>query len=206
MGYTADDFTGKQMICFTAGFKNIGSDADVFKMSDIDAVAFDDGSDTLQFLEPTAARTDKTYFAYDGDWYENVDDWNDANDDQFDMGTGFLGNFASQATKLTVAGAVLAGPTALDYTGKQMVMVGNPLPRTVTFAEIEPVAFDDGSDILQKLEATSARTEKTYFAYDGDWYENVDDWNDAADDGFAPNEAMLGNFASQTVKLTFPAP
>lgn len=205
VGYVAGDFSGKQMICFSPAFKNVGSELNVFLMSDIDPQVFDDGSDMLQFLEPTAARTEKTYFAYEGDWYENLDDWNDGNSDQFDLGTGFLGNFASKTTKLTASGSVLSGPTALDYTGKQCVMVGNPIPRNVTFAEIEPVVFDDGSDILQKLESTAARTVKTYFAYEGDWYENLDDWNDASGDTIAVGEAMLGNFASKTVKLNFPS-
>lgn len=197
------DYTGSQYNCITVGFTSVGDDG-IFVMKDIAPTQFSDSSDIIQLLESTRARTDKIYFAYEGDWYENVDDWNDANDDQFDMGTGFLANFASKGTKLTPAGAVLTDPTEMDFTGIQYVMVGNPLPRAVKFAEIEPVVFSDSSDILQKLESVRARTDKIYFAYEGDWYENVDDWNDASDDEMAAGESMLGNFASKTVKLTFP--
>ena len=174
-------------------------------MKDIKPDSFDDGGDILQFLESTKARTVKTYFAYNGDWYEDETDWNDANNDQFDMATGFLGAFISKAVKLTSAGSVLEGATALDFTGKVYNMVGNPLPRAVKFKEIEPVSFDDGGDIIQRLEATRARTVKTYFAYNGDWYEDESDWNDASEDEFAAGEAMLGAFISKKVKLTFPS-
>ena len=203
VGYMSNDMAGKVYNCVSFGFASVGNDK-VFVMKDINADVFDDGGDILQFLEPVMARTAKTFFNYNGDWYENTSDWNDANEDQFDMATGFLGNFISKKVKLTAAGAVLSGPTALDYTGKCYNMVGNPLPRAVKFKEIEAVSFDDGGDILQKLEPTMARTIKTYFAYNGDWYEDTSDWNDASEDEMAAGEAMLGNFISKSVKLTFP--
>lgn len=196
--------TGKQMNCISFGFAAIGK-GNVFVMKDIRPDSFSDSGDILQFLEPVRGRTAKTYFAYEGNWYEDETDWNDANDDQFDMGTGFLGAFISKKVQLTSAGAVLEGPTAFDFTGKQVVMVGNPLPRTVKFKEIEPVSFSDSGDILQRLEATRARTIKTYFAYNGDWYEDETDWNEAAEDEIAAGEALLGAFISKKVKLTFPS-
>lgn len=204
VGYFNNDMTGKQMNCVSCGFATVGK-GNVFTMKDITPVSFSDSGDILQFLEPVRARTEKTYFAWEGNWYEDTTDWNDANDDQFDIGTGFLGNFTSKKVQLTSAGEVIEGATAFDFTGKQIVMLGNPLPRTVKFKEIEPVSFSDSGDILQRLEATRARTVKTYFAWEGDWYEDTSDWNDASEEEIASGEALLGNFTSKKVKLTFPS-
>jgi hypothetical protein len=119
---------------------------------------------------------------------------------------GFLGNFAAKDVVFTSAGEVLPDPTQLDCaTDKlQYVMVANPLPQDITFKDIEVVAFDESSDTLQLLNAERARTIKTYFAFDGDWYEDTEMWNDAGDDVFAANTAMLGNFAAKDVILNFP--
>ena len=83
-------------------------------------------------------------------------------------------------------------------------MIGNPLPVDITFKDIEVISFSESSDILQILDNTRARTIKTYFAWKGNWYEDVDDWNDASDDTFAANTALLGNFAAKDVILNFP--
>ena len=175
-------------------------------MKDIQPSTFDESSDTLQLLNNTQARTIKTYFFYDGAWYEDVDDWNEADEDTFDVLQGFLGNFAAKDVAFTSAGGVLLDPSQLDCKtdSLQYVMVGNPLPIDLTFKDIEVVSFDESSDTIQLLNNTQARTIKTYFAYDGDWYEDVDDWNDAADDSFPANTAMLGNFAAKDVVLNFP--
>ncbi len=106
---------------------------------------------------------------------------------------------------MTASGEVVSGATQLDLSGKNWVMIGNPLPRAVKFSEIEAVNFDDGSDTLQKLGAESARSEKFYFSYDGNWYEDTDDWNDASDDEILAGEALLGNVASGSVKINFPS-
>ena len=203
VGYMSSDMAGKVYNCVSFGFSSVSKDG-VFQLKDINADAFSETSDTLQLLEPTLARTVKTYFFYDGQWLEDPTAWNDANEDTFDMATGFLGNFASKTVKLTAAGAVLSGPTALDFTGKCYNMVGNPLPRAVKFKEIEAVSFSETSDTLQKLESTLGRTIKTYFNYNGDWYEDTSAWNDASEDEIAAGEALLGNFAAKDVKLTFP--
>ena len=205
MGYNTVDLTTKQYNCIAPGFSSCGTDG-TFQMKDIQPSAFDDGSDTVQLLNTTQARTIKTYFFYDGDWYEDVDDWNDGNEDTFDVMQGFLGNFAAKDVVFTSAGAVITDPSQLDCATDQLqyVMVGNPLPVDLTFKDIEVVAFDDGSDTIQLLSDTTARTIKTYFAYAGDWYEDVDDWNDASDDVFPANSAMLGNFAAKDVILNFP--
>ena len=205
VGYAKVDLTGKQYNCIAPGFMTAGEDG-TFQMKNVQPSAFDETSDILQLLNNTQARTIKTYFFYEGNWYENVDDWNEADEDTFDVMQGFLGNFAAKDVAFTSAGEVLPDPTQLDCaTDKlQYVMVANPLPQDLTFKDIEVVAFDETSDILQLLNTERARTIKTYFAYEGDWYENVDDWNDAADDVFAANTAMLGNFAAKDVVLNFP--
>ena len=206
VGYNTVDLTTKQYNCIAPGFMSCGGSADTFQMKDIQPSAFDEGSDIVQLLNTTQARTIKTYFFYDGDWYEDVDDWNEANDDTFDLMQGFLGNFAAKDVVFTSAGTVVGDPSQLDCATDQLqyVMVGNPLPVDLTFKDIEVVAYDEGSDILQLLGETNARTIKTYFAYAGDWYEDVDDWNDASDDPFPANSAMLGNFAAKDVILNFP--
>jgi len=206
VGYTTVDLTGSQYNCVTPGFKSTSVATDTFQMKDIQPSSFDESSDILQLLNSTQARTVKTYFFYDGAWYEDVDDWNDADEDTFDVLQGFLGNFAAKDVAFTSAGGVLLDPSQLDCKtdALQYVMVGNPLPVDLTFKDIEVVSYDESSDILQLLNNTQARTIKTYFAYGGDWYEDVDDWNDAADDPFPANTAMLGNFAAKDVVLNFP--
>ena len=206
VGYNTVDLTSKQYNCIAPGFMSVGSSTGTFQMKNIQPSSFDDGSDIVQLLNTTQARTIKTYFFYDGDWYEDVDDWNDGNEDTFDVMQGFLGNFAAKDVVFNTSGEVVADPSQLDCAtdALQYVMVGNPLPVDITFKDIEVVTFDEGSDILQRLGEANARTVKTYFAYDGDWYEDVDDWNDASDDVFPANSAMLGNFAAKDVVLNFP--
>lgn len=203
VGYQTSDQTGKNWVCIGIGFNSVGSQDSLFTMKDISASNFDEGSDTLQFLEPELARTVASYVYYDGAWYEG-DDLNDGNEDTFDIGTGFLANLASGSVSLTSAGQVAVGPTQLDLSGKNWVMIGNPLPRSVKLSEIEAINFDEGSDTLQKLESDLARTVKSYVFYDGDWYEG-DDLNDAGDDEIAAGEALLGNVASGAVKINFPS-
>ena len=206
VGYVTVDLTGSQYNCVAPGFRSTSSVNDTFQMKDIQPSSFDESSDTLQLLNNTQARTIKTYFFYDGAWYEDVDDWNDGDEDTFDVLQGFLANFAAKDVAFRSAGTVLGDPSQLDCKtdSLQYVMVGNPLPVDITFKDVEVVSFDESSDTLQLLNNTQARTIKTYFAYDGDWYEDVDDWNDAADDLFAANTAMLGNFAAKDVVLNFP--
>ena len=207
VGYKTVDLTGKQYNCIAPGFLSAGASKDgTFQMKDIQPSAFDESSDIVQLLNNTQARTVKTYFFYEGAWYEDVDDWNAGDEDTFDVMQGFLGNFAAKDVAFTSAGAVLGKPIQINCATDQLqyVMIGNPLPVDLTFKDIEVVAFDESSDILQLLNDTQARTVKTYFAYEGDWYENVDDWNDAADEPFAANTALLGNFAAKDVTLNFP--
>lgn len=177
-----------------------------FKMKAFQPSSFDESSDTVQLLNSTQARTVKTYFFYNGDWYENTETWNEANEDTFDVMQGFLGNFAAKDVAFKGMGSVLGDPSQLDCaTDKlQYVMVGNPLPIDMTFKDIEVVSFDESSDTLQLLDDTRARTIKTYFAYNGDWYEDTEAWNEAGDEPFAANTAMLGNFAAKDVILNLP--
>ena len=207
MGYATVDLKGKQYNCIAPGFASASATADgTFQMKDIKPSAFSESSDTVQLLNNTQARTIKTYFFYEGDWYEDADAWNDGNGDTFDVTQGFLGNFAAKDVAFMSVGGVIVDPSQLDCaTDKlQYVMVANPLPVDMTFKDIEVVSFSESSDTLQLLDDTRARTIKTYFAYDGDWYENADEWNDAADDPFYRNTAMLGNFAAKDVVLNFP--
>lgn len=206
VGYQTSDHAGKNWVCVSFGFSTVGAEEGTFKMKDISTDSFDENSDTLQLLEPELARTDKTYFCYEGDWYEDQEDWNDANDDTFDLGTGFLANLASGSVSLTSAGEVIKGPTELDLSGMNWVVLGNPLPRSVMISELEATNFDENSDTLQVLESELARTEKTYFCYDGDWYEDQEEWNEVTDDDkIEAGEAVLANVASGSVKITFPS-
>ena len=207
VGYTTVDLTGKQYNTVAPGFMTLSEDPDddgTFRMKAIQPASFSETSDTLQLLENTCARTVKTYFFYDGMWREDVDKWNLGDEDRFDIFQGFLGNFAAKDVAFNGAGTVLDKPIQVDCaTDKlQYVMIGNPLPVDITFKDIEVVSFSETSDTLQLLDETSARTIKTYFAYNGDWYEG--DWNVAADDTFAANTALLGNFAAKDVVLNFP--
>jgi len=207
VGYCQQDYKNREFVGFSVGFQNVGNEG-VFKWSDLKPTSFEAGSDTLQFLEPVLARTQYTFCAYEGQWYVvDGEDWTPvSDDDQFDVGTGFLADFASKNVNITVSGSVLNGPTAMDFTGKEFVMVGNPLPRAVKLSEIEVGFWETGSDTLQRLEPTLARTANTYLAYDGDWYEDVDgEYALAGDAEFAVGESMLADFASKKVKITFPS-
>lgn len=207
MGYKTVDLTGKQYNCIAPGFLSAGAGKDgTFQMKDIQPSAFSETSDTVQLLNNTQARTVKTYFFYDGDWYEDTEKWNDGNEDTFDVTQGFLGNFAAKDVAFTSAGAVLGKPIQIDCATDELqyVMIGNPLPVDMTFKDIEVIAFSETSDTLQLLNDTQARTIKTYFAYEGDWYEDAGAWHDAADEPFEANTALLGNFAAKDVILNFP--
>ena len=206
VGYRTVDLKGKQYNCVAPGFTSATNNDGTFQMKDIKPTSFSESSDILQLLDNTRARTVKTYFFWNGDWYEDVADWNDGNNDTFDVFQGFLANFAAKDVVFSSSGAVVGKPVQIDCkTDKlQYVMIGNPLPVDVKFKDIEAVSFSESSDILQLLEETRARTIKTYFAYNGDWYEDVADWNDASEDGFDANSAMLANFAAKDVVLNFP--
>ena len=54
-----------------------------------------------------------------------------------------------------------------------------------------------------ETESVIAQSETTVNSI-GDWYEDTDDWNDASDDVFAANTAMLGCFGAKDVVLNFP--
>lgn len=208
VGYRSVDLTGKQYNCIAPGFMTNGTEEEdgTFQMKAFQPSSFDESSDIVQLLNSTQARTVKTYFYSDGSWYEDVDEWIPSDEDRFDVFQGFLGNFAAKDVTFQGVGTVLDKPIQIDCaTDKlQYVMIGNPLPIDMTFKDIEIVAFDESSDILQLLDDTRARTIKTYFAYNGDWYEDVDDWNIAADETIKANTALLGNFAAKDVVLNFP--
>ena len=217
VGYNIVDFSGKTMVCVGVPFNSTG--ATTFKLGDFTAEGFDAGSDTIQTIDPdTADGVDfyvyldaATYGAALAGWW--TDDLSESvNDTEFDVGTGFLGAFGAQGVVLTAAGEVPTSPIEMDFTGKTMVIVPNPLPRTVTLSEITAEGFDAGSDTLQTIDPDTADgvdfyvflDEATYGAALAGWW--TDDLSESAADVEIPaGEAMLGAFGSGEVVLTFPA-
>ena len=217
VGYNTADFTGKTMVCVGVPFNSTG--ATTFKLGDFTATGFDPTSDMIQTIDPdTADGVDfyvyldaATYGAALAGWW--LDDLSEAvNDMDFDVGTGFLGAFGAQEVALTVAGEVPSDPVTMDFTGKTMVIVPNPLPRTVTLSEVTAEGFDPTGDILQTIDPDTADgvdfyvflDEATYGAALAGWW--LDDLSEsAADVEILAGEALLGAFGSGTVELTFPA-
>ena len=119
VGYTQVDLTGKQYNCIAPGFATAGAD-DTFQMKDIQPSAFNEASDTVQLLNNTQARTIKTYFFYEGAWYEDTEMWNDADEDTFDVMQGFLGNFAAKDVAFMSTGSVLVDPSKLDCATEKL--------------------------------------------------------------------------------------
>ena len=176
-------------------------------MKNIQPSEFNEASDTVQFLENTRARVTKTYFFYEGEWYEDPVAWNNGDEDTFDVFQGFLANFSAKDVVFSSSGKVLDKPIQIDCATDQLqyVMIGNPTPVDITMKDIEVVSFNEASDTLQLLDNARARVVKTYFAYEGDWYENPADWNVASDDVFYANTSMLSNFSAKDVVLNFPS-
>ena len=227
VGYQSNDWTDKTMCCVSFGFVGVGTrttDSDgTFKLKDIVGEGFVVGSDILQTLEPDEADMDEgfTYLdlanaggnpAFVGWWDYEITEMK--GETEFPITQGFLGNFGGNAVKFTTAGEVITdGATTLDYEGLTMVMVPNILPRSVSLGEIVATGFVVGSDILQELEPDEADMLAGYTyldlanaggnpAYVGWWdYEITEMKNDVV---FLPGEAMLGNFGSTNVTLTFP--
>ena len=217
VGYNTADFTGKTMVCVGVPFNSTGKTT--FKLGDFSATGFDPNSDLLQTIDPDTADGVDLYVYLDAATFGSaLAGWWDADltesmdDTEFDVGTGFLGAFGTQEVTLTDAGEVATAPVSIDFTGKTMVIVPNPIPRTVTLSEITAEGFDANSDLVQTIDPDSADgvdlyvflDETTYGSalagwWDADLTEKMDDVEIAA------GEAMLGAFGSGEVVLTFPA-
>ena len=217
VGYGTTDFTGKTMVCVGTPFTTVG--ASTFKLGDFTAEGFDANSDTIQTIDPDSADGVDFYVYLDAATYGAAlagwwtDDLSESKDDEeFDVGTGFLGAVGAQEVVLRAAGQVPDSPIEMDFTGKTMVIVPNPLPRTVTLSEVSAEGFDANSDTIQTIDPDSADgvdfyvylDEATYGAALAGWW--TDDLSESAADVEIPaGEAMLGAFGSGEVVLTFPA-
>ena len=216
VGYNTADFTGKTMVCVGAPFTTVG--ATTFKLGDFTAEGFDSSSDLLQTIDPDSADGVDFYVYLDaatygaslaGWWTDDLSE--QKNDEEFDVGTGFLGAFGAQEVVLRASGEVPQSPIEMDFTGKTMVIIPNPLPRTVTLSEITAEGFDSSSDLLQTIDPDTADgvdfyvylDEATYGSALAGWW--TDDLSESAGDVEIPaGEAMLGAFGAGEVILTFP--
>ena len=217
VGYNDADFSGKTMVCVGVPFTTVG--ATTFKLGDLTAEGFDAGSDLLQTIDPDTADGVDFYVYLDAATYgASLAGWWDAdlteqfNDLEFDVGTGFLGAFGAQEVVLRAAGEVSSSPIEMDFTGKTMVIVPNPLPRTVTLSEVTAEGFDAGSDLLQTIDPDTADgvdfyvylDEATYGAALAGWWD-ADLAESMGDVEIPAGGAMLGAFGAGEVVLTFPA-
>ena len=232
VGYQETDWSGKQMCCVSLGFVAVGSrdttvvgeeDYGTFQLKDIKATGFDPYGDLLQTLEPEEADMDEGFIYIDevnaGGNAALVGWWDymmtaKADDAEFSIAQGFLGNFGSLSVSLNGSGEVITdGATYLDYTSNQMVMVPNLLPRTVLLGEIVAEGFDPYGDLLQTLEPEEADMDEGFIYIDEinaggntaliGWWDYM--MTAKADEvEFPAGSAMLGNFGSLSVALTFP--
>ncbi len=217
----------------------VSTGADTFKLGDIKVEGFQYDTETLQVLSTENAATIARYTYvtpewddedFDGDgaavgWWvmgKEGEDGYSADDVEFAPGQGFLGNFSKKKTELTYAGQVLNGATELDYTGKQYVMVANPLPIDVKLGDVACEGFQYDTETLQVLSTVNANTVTRYTYVTPEWDDEDFDGDGAAvgwwimgkegEDGYSANnvtwaagQAMLGNFSKKKTKLTFPS-
>ena len=198
-----------------------------FKLSDIKLDGGDCSQDMVQVLESTKASVSAKYVyvsaaqalefgdaSYEG-WY-NFEMDTSMDNVSFDLGQAFLGNFLTKAVKPTYAGQVDSGSTEIDCTGKQYVMFGNPVPKTIKLGTVVLDGGDCSQDMVQVLESTKASVSAKYVyvsaaqalefgdaSYQG-WY-NFEMDTSKNDVDVNVGDAFLGNFLTKSVKITFPA-
>ena len=225
MGYNTQDKSGKQYVSMSPAFMSTGAGA-TFKLSDIVLDGGDATGDNIQVLESTKASVSAKYVyvskaqalewgdaSFEG-WYNTEMD-TPMDDVVFPAGTAFLGNFGTKTIQPTYAGQVLDGSVEMDCTGKQYVMFGNPLPRTLTLSEIVLDGGDATGDNIQVLEPTKASVSVKYVyvskaqaiewgdaSFQG-WY-NTDMDTSMNDVEVGIGDAFLGNFGTKSIKITFP--
>ena len=237
VGYQTQDLTGKQANSIGPTFVSVG--ASTFKLGDIAVEGFQYDTEILQVLSTDNAATVARYTYVTEEWDEEdfegdgaaVGWWikgkegeegYSANDVEFDVGQGFLGNFTKKKAVLTYAGEVVKGATELDFTGKQCVMVANFLPTDIKLGDVACEGFQYDTEILQVLSTDNAATVTRYTYVTEEWDEEDFEGDGAAvgwwikgkegEDGYsadnvtwASGQAMLGNFTKKKTKLTFPS-
>ena len=125
-----------------------------------------------------------------------------------------MANFAAKGVAFSNAGEVNMDATEIDYSGKQYVVVPNILPRNMLLGEIVGINTDAGSDIVQQLSTTNARTidRMVYVSEeeaDGDpdligwWDPGIEESKNEVE--IAVNRGLYANFAAKNAKLAFPA-
>ena len=211
-------------------FISVGDINSEWRLGDILGIGMVPQSDVIQFLDPATASTSLTATYVDeatsidlvGDtsavgWW-NYDLDTPLDDTVFPAGTGFLCNFSSTGVSLTYAGEVLVGSTELDFSGKQYPMFANLTPVDLTLGQLTATGMVPQSDVIQFLSTSTAATEITATYVDeatsidlvGDtsavgWW-NYDLDTPLNSQVLAAGAAVLGNFSSASVKITFPSP
>ncbi len=205
-------------------FITVGSTTGEWKLGSIVGTGMIPQADVIQFLSTTTAGTylTATYVDLDaagGDaelvgWYD-FDLENMLNDQTFAAGTAFLCNFSSAGVELQYAGEVLQGSTTLDLSGQQYPFIANFTPVDLTLGDLSATGMVPQADIIQFLSTASAGTylTATYVDLDaagGDaelvgWYD-FDLENMLNDQALPAGAAVLGNFSSSAVMITFPNP
>ena len=235
VGYQTLTATG-QYFSTGPTFISVGDANGEWKLSDVTVSGMDAYNDFVQFLSPDTAGTvlqatyiDAAWDAANGDGDGALIGWWDYNDiggtslneEVFAAGTGFLCNFSSSGIAITYAGEVLQGSTQLDLSGSRYPMIANLTPIDLTLGDITVSGMDAYNDFIQFLSPTTAGTvlQATYIdavwdAANGDgdgaligWW----DYNDIGGTSLNATElpagtAVLGNFSSSGVMITFPDP
>lgn len=233
VGYQTVTATGKY---FSSGstFVSVGSATGEWKLGDVTVSGMDPFADFIQFLSPATAGTVlyATYIdasvdeAYEGGgeligwWDPNGLGETSLNDEVLAAGTGFLCNFTSSGVVFTYAGEVLQGASTLDLSGMKYPMVANLTPVELTLGDITASGMDPFADFIQFLSPATAGTVlyATYIdasvdeAYEGGgeligwWDPNGLGETSLNDTVLAAGAAVLGNFTSTGVQITFPNP
>lgn len=214
-------------------FISVGSATGEWQLGDVAATGMDPTQDNIQFLSTATAFPEVTATYIDsvmsialvGDeslvgWW-NLDIDTPLDDLTFGAGTGFLCNFASSGVALTYAGEVLTSETStlsLDLSGMQFPMIANFTPVDLTLGDLTVSGMDPTQDNIQFLDPATALPTVTATYIDsamsialvGDeslvgWW-NLDIDTSLNDTALPAGSAVLGNFASSGVVISFPDP
>ena len=219
VGYSDADFNGETMCAIGTPFFTVGSGAATFKLGDLAAPGFDAGSDVLATIDPDTADFVESFLYLDpavygatlGGWWDETTS-EQLDDTEFDAGQGFMGSFGACEVVVRGAGEVAMEPTSFNYEGQTMVMVPNPLPRTVKLSEISAPGFDPGSDVLANIDPDTADFVETYVYLDPVVYgDTLGGWWDESttesmgDVDIKPGKGLMGSFGACGVSIVFPS-
>ena len=206
-------------------FKQIGTDGSSYKLGDIKISGVDPTGDAIQFLDTATANTYLAATYCDPEEFgEELEGWwaaddiggTQLDDEEFAAGTAFLTLFTSgNEITFNYAGEVEEGVKQIHIAeGVESPFICNPLPKTLTLADITVSGMDPTGDGFQFLDTATANTYLVATYCDPDEFgEELAGWWDADDVGgteindteLAPGQGVLGLLTSgNEMTVVFP--